>query len=171
MADTLDRRLIDLLAGGNPRLREGLEALVTQVETVAETQTANVAATSKLEDATVLTLSANDALKNERILAVGKGLVLVDDGGRLVIRFSDGAILSSGGFEVNLVPQGDCAVVLPLSGTLATLAGEETLANKTMASPKLSGVGDYADDAAAASGGVPVGGVYRTGSALKVRVA
>lgn len=29
----------------------------------------------------------------------------------------------------------------------------------------------YADDAAAATGGVPVGGVYRTASALKIRVA
>jgi hypothetical protein len=29
----------------------------------------------------------------------------------------------------------------------------------------------YADDAAAATGGVPVGGIYRTASALKVRAA
>lgn len=30
---------------------------------------------------------------------------------------------------------------------------------------------DYADDTAAASGGVPVGGTYRTGSVVKVRVS
>lgn len=30
---------------------------------------------------------------------------------------------------------------------------------------------DYANDAAAAAGGVPVGGVYRNGSVLQVRVA
>ena len=30
---------------------------------------------------------------------------------------------------------------------------------------------EYADDATAAAGGVPVGGIYRTGSALKVRVS
>ena len=30
--------------------------------------------------------------------------------------------------------------------------------------------GDYADDTAAATAGVPVGGYYRTGSVLKVRV-
>lgn len=35
----------------------------------------------------------------------------------------------------------------------------------------LPGLGDYADDAAAALGGVPVDGVYRTGSVLKVRVS
>jgi hypothetical protein len=35
----------------------------------------------------------------------------------------------------------------------------------------LNVVGDYVDDAAAATGGVPIGGVYRTGSILKVRVS
>ena len=34
----------------------------------------------------------------------------------------------------------------------------------------LPGLGDYVDDAAAATGGVPVDGVYRTGSTLKIRV-
>jgi hypothetical protein len=32
-------------------------------------------------------------------------------------------------------------------------------------------ISDYADDAAAATGGVPVGGVYRTGSILKARIS
>ena len=35
----------------------------------------------------------------------------------------------------------------------------------------VSVLGDYADDAAAASGGVPVGGEYRTGSIRKLRIA
>lgn len=34
-----------------------------------------------------------------------------------------------------------------------------------------AGAADYPNDAAAAAGGVPIGGVYRTGSAIKVRVA
>src|SRR5512139_1648923 len=34
----------------------------------------------------------------------------------------------------------------------------------------LGAVGDYADDAAAEQGGVPVGGFYRCGGALRVRV-
>ena len=170
MANALDRRLIDLLSGGNPRLREGLEDLVNQVEVVTDAQTANVEATTAIEDATVLTLSPNAAFRNERILAVGKGLELIEDGVRIVLRFADGAIVSTGGFDINLIAIGNSAVVLPLNGTLATVANVETLANKTLAAPKLSGLGDYADDAAAATGGVPVGGVYRTGSTLKVRV-
>jgi hypothetical protein len=35
----------------------------------------------------------------------------------------------------------------------------------------LNGLTDYADDAAAASGGLAVGRAYRTGSIIKVRVA
>jgi hypothetical protein len=31
-------------------------------------------------------------------------------------------------------------------------------------------LGDYADDTAAAAGGVPLNGAYRTGSVLKIRV-
>ena len=34
-----------------------------------------------------------------------------------------------------------------------------------------SGFGNYVDDAAAASGGVPVGALYRNGSVVMVRVA
>lgn len=37
--------------------------------------------------------------------------------------------------------------------------------------PGFPGLSNYADDAAAATGGVPVGGLYRTASAVKVRVA
>lgn len=37
--------------------------------------------------------------------------------------------------------------------------------------PMFPVLGSYADDAAAAAGGVPIGGLYRTASAVKVRVA
>lgn len=37
--------------------------------------------------------------------------------------------------------------------------------------PKLSNIQEAADDAAAAALSVPVGGIYRTGSILKIRVA
>ncbi|GFM29268.1 hypothetical protein [Novosphingobium sp. PY1] len=36
---------------------------------------------------------------------------------------------------------------------------------------QFTSLGDYADDTAAASGGVTVGGLYRNGSALMIRVA
>lgn len=36
---------------------------------------------------------------------------------------------------------------------------------------QFSALGNYADDTAAAAGGVAVGKLYRTGSAIKIRVA
>lgn len=41
----------------------------------------------------------------------------------------------------------------------------------TLAAPAMTGLQDAADDAAAAAAGVAVGGVYRNGSALMIRVA
>lgn len=65
------------------------------------------------------------------------------------------------------------------SGPSIAAAGSATNITLTLA-PKGSGwvafnsitnVPEYADDAAAAAGGLNIGGIYRTGSALKVRVA
>jgi hypothetical protein len=39
------------------------------------------------------------------------------------------------------------------------------------ASPSITGLADYADDTAAAAGNVPVNGLYRTGSVIKIRVS
>jgi N-acetyl-gamma-glutamylphosphate reductase len=41
----------------------------------------------------------------------------------------------------------------------------------TLSTPSISGLADYADDAAASAGGIAIGGTYRTGSLIKVRVA
>ena len=54
---------------------------------------------------------------------------------------------------------------------LVSVSGTQTLTNKTLTTPLISGLADYADDAAAAGGSVPVGGLYRTASALKIRVS
>lgn len=45
------------------------------------------------------------------------------------------------------------------------------VAQRLNALPDFAALGDFADDTAAATGGVAVGSLYRTGSAVKVRVA
>jgi hypothetical protein len=46
----------------------------------------------------------------------------------------------------------------------------EDLGEFILTSPKLNGIADLADDAAAAAFGLEVGQVYRTGNVLKIRV-
>lgn len=155
----------------NPRLVRAFEQQ-TQALSEAQAQGAdNVAATDALQDATYIVLSPNAALANERVLKVGRGIRLSVTDTAIILDASNEVPHVSGGFSVQLTAQADTAVVLPLSGTLATRSGDETLTNKTLETPKLVGLLDAADDAAAATGGVPVGGVYRTGSILKTRVA
>lgn len=169
-APTLPR---DLLAKalGNPRL---VTAFEQQSQAITETQQQageTLAATSALQDATFVTLSPNDTLTGERVLKVGPGLKIAITDDAVTISVNDEVPHILGGFAALMTAQGPTSLVLPLSGTLATRAGDETLSNKTLSSAAFTGLGDYADDTAAAAGGVPVGGVYRTASTLKVRVA
>lgn len=127
----------------------------------AESNTAQLAsaaeATEALQDATVLVLSANAALTNERILKLDDGLVADDDGTYLTISLAD--VARTAGFAVNLISAGDAELIIPLLGTV--LVKEHIGA---------SVYGNYANDAAAAAAGVPVEGFYRNGSVLMVRV-
>lgn len=71
-----------------------------------------------------LTLIVNDAART------------VDLGGNLTLA---GAFVTSGAFSCTLTLTALTNVTLPTTGTLATLAGTETLTNKTITAPALSG--------------------------------
>lgn len=163
----------DLLAEvfDNPRLIAAFEDQAIAVEQATQQTGQAVAATDRMEAATVLTLSANGAFTNERVAKPGRGLSFSDNGQELTISTDISIPRVSGGQEVVFYITGRSTLLLPKSGTLATTAGAEELRNKTLMQPNVAELGNYTDDAAAATGGVLVGGVYRTGSALKVRVA
>lgn len=165
---TIPRDLLAAAFPNQPRLVSAFENQSIAVAETAEAASGNVEATTALQEATVLTLSANATLTNERVLAIGDGLTSSDDGTSYTL--SSTGPLVSGGFTVTFYPAGDAQLILPISGTLATRAGVETFLNKTLTAPKIGGLGNYANDAAAAAGGVPVTGVYRNGSVLMVRV-
>ena len=76
-----------------------------------------------------LTLNVNNAA---RTLSLSGNLVLA---GTLT---TAGALTTVGAYGLTLTVTGATALTLPTSGTLATLAGVETLTNKTLTSPVLT---------------------------------
>lgn len=151
------------------RAARQFEDLQERVATAEETSGAGVDATETLQEGSFVTLSPNDELENEFVLSVGQGLRLETGPGSVTL-YSDAPIVS-GGHPLTFAVVGPTTVAVPLSGILATRDKAETLQNKTLEAPKLSGLVNASDDTAAGAAGVPVGGVYRNGSALQVRVS
>jgi hypothetical protein len=153
----------------DPRVVRQFEDMQSRVADTSESTTANVADTEAIKDAAFVTLSANTGLSNERVLAVGAGLSLdTSDAGFVKLSTT---VAATSGHDVQFSTIGPTVLALPATGIVATRENAETLKNKTLDAPKVSGLGDYADDTAASAGGVPVGGVYRNGSVVQVRVA
>lgn len=155
-------------AFGDPRVVAQFEELQRTVAETSQSTGANVDATTALKDAAFLTLSPNEELPNEFVLQLGEGLAFdIEDGvATLVVQ----AVIV-GGYTVRMLAAGDTELILPVGGVLATRGGTETFSNKTIDAPVLSGLANAADDAAAATAGVPVGGVYHASGALRVRLA
>jgi hypothetical protein len=158
--NTIPRALREALARhfqNDKRTVSAFEQLFDTVESNGAQVASAAAATVELKDATVLVLSENAALTNERILRLDPGLTANDDGTFLTISLED--VARTEGFSVTLIPPGDAVVEVPVDGEL--LAKEHIGAQL---------YGNFVDDTAAAAGGVPVDGVYRNGSILMVRV-
>lgn len=76
-------------------------------------------------------------------------------------------LAKSNGTQAAIQVNGTDALVLDASG-IASGIKPASITPAMLAS--FATLGNYANDAAAAAGGVAVGGVYRNGSALQVRV-
>lgn len=153
---------------GDPAIVRQFETLQENVATSQDASTVAVAETAALRDASFITLSANAELTNERVFRVGPGLTLNATAAEVTLGSN---VYSDNGWPVILNATGATNLLLPTVGILATRGGVETFTNKTLNAPKLSGLVNAADDAAAAGAGVPVDGIYRNGSALNVRAA
>lgn len=158
------------------RAQQRFDLMQRTVTETKDTVTTNVSDTKTIREAAYLTLSANAELPNERVFRWGAGLTLTIGNDTATLKLTTEVPRSSGGYTITLVGEGDSSVAVPLTGRLATTQNSETLENKTLvapslSAPKITGLGDYANDAAAAAAGIPVGGVYRTASALMIRAA
>lgn len=148
MATRVTREDLANLKGMTPKLLAALENLFVDARQNTETLEGTVSATTSLQAATVLTLSSNAAFDNERVLTPDPAsFTLTDDGAgsaaRLALKYP---IETNGGFRLTLNLAGDTDIDLPTSGLLATQGTTS---------------GPFADDTAAAAGGVAVGQTYR----------
>lgn len=157
MSTTVTRSDIQKLASlVNGKLVPLDTKLLRWFEDLAGIGKSNAAAISGLTDATTgitaataLTLSNNAALDNERIFTPDPTLFIASDGGpggQYTITLTYPIILN-GGFACTFNLEADTNLDLPSSGRVLT--------------DDIVFPGPFADDAAAATGGVPVNGAYR----------
>jgi hypothetical protein len=153
---TIPRWLLNKHFGGDERM---IRAMEDQSQSVTD----GVAATSALADATVIVLSPNGDFTNERVLQVGDGIAMEITDDAVILSVQNVALTQA--FPVTFLAQGLTNLVLPVAGTLVS-SDSPTVDVNTL--------GAYTDDTAAATAGVPVGGLYRNSaspSQLMVRVS
>lgn len=165
----IQRDVLNKVFDGDKRAIASFEQQQRALADLDGAVTANVAATAALTDASFVTLSPNTDLTNEYVMAFGRGMTFNTDTPGQLILATDGPNVN-GGFSVQFTVAGNSTLALPLTGIVATRENTETLKSKTLDAPSISGIGNYANDAAAAAAGVPVGGVYRIVNALQIRL-
>lgn len=142
---------IEKLFPGNRKAVIAYRQQQNAVDANSTTGATNVAATVQLQQATNITLSPNDALENERILNVANGLTIKDNGaGSTVVIGLEFLITLLGGYPITLNLEADTALDVPSSGRLIVDSDISYLS-----------AGPFANDAAAATGGIAVGQIYK----------
>lgn len=111
------------------------------------------------------TLCADEAGGQGGLINLAAGTSINDNGAEVFIHAGDGGGDGNRGGHVLIeAGSGDDGGDIMLTPGITTDDG-------AAGHVKIVGLENFADDAAAATGGVPVSGLYRTASAVKVRVA
>lgn len=139
----------------NPKVVRAFEQLFYSAASNTIAITTGTDATQALNDATIITLSPNATLNNERIFAVQAGVFTITDNGpgNTVVLGMVSPITINGGFRCTFNLQADTNLNFPTTGRVPS-----------------SSDGPYADDAAAAAAGLSIGDIYKvTGGTLAWR--
>lgn len=145
----------------NPRLVSAFETLInllTDTVTAVQGSTGPVAG---LSTAPFVLQAANENYAGGFVLEGGATVNATVAGNSILLSVTAAVPTVTGDGGVNFIITGATNLILPTVGTVATTSNIFNY---------IAGAQDFADDAAAAAGGVPVGGIYRTASVLKVRV-
>lgn len=166
---TIPRELLEKYFGNDPRLLAAFEEQSAAVEAALDTTTGSIQATNSLQNATVLTLSANAVFNNEFIVTDGDGTALDISEGSVSIRV-DSTVARTNGQNVKFNAPSGVTLGLPVNGTLVSDVAPATLFNKTLDNTtKFQNLIDAPTVAEAAAAGVPLWGVYRDGKDLHIR--
>jgi hypothetical protein len=169
-AEAIPRDLLEKYFKDDPRLISAFENQALAVEAAFDATTGAVSATDSLQNATVITLSANSVFNNEFILTNGDGTELDVTQGGVSIRV-DSTVARTNGQNVKFNAPGDVSLGLPNTGTLVSDTAAAILYLKTLDKPLLQNLVNATSPSNAAANGVPLWGMYRDGDTLHVRTS
>lgn len=107
---------------GDVALVSAFEQLVQYVSEAAGKALQGSTAASVIGNASILVLTADEALSGARVFLAERGIEAEDDGATLKIRLDDLTPKIDGGFPATFIVTGETDLILPLFGTVATLA-------------------------------------------------
>ncbi len=155
------RNMLETVFNGDQRMINSFEVLLNLLsQTITTAELASGAAGTVVTAQFVVT-APDDGLPAASVLTEGQG---IDISGATVSIDPLEAPLISGSQPVTFISTAPTILALPTTGTVMTTATLLQFFQQLAASPS------YADDAAAAAGGVAVGSPYRNGSIVQVRV-
>lgn len=115
--------------------------LITPVLGVATATTVNLLTITQPATGAVLTIAEGKTLTaNNSITIAGTDAKTLTVSNSLTLVGADAKTINFGSNSIAITTAGDATVTLPVSGTLATLAGSETLAGKTLTTPIVNGL-------------------------------
>jgi hypothetical protein len=115
----------------------GTGSFALSTSPVFTTPTLGVATATSINGLTITASTGTLTITNAKTLSVGETITITAGAASKTLNIGQNSLTFS--------TSGDSTITLPTTGTVATLAGSETLSNKTLTAPKIANAGFIAD--------------------------